>query len=172
MTVGTPPRNRKDPLQLMTDPADGPPDGFVSNYLLYLLAAASDAASAQFHAHVRANGLKVAEWRVLACLIEKDGQMITRLARVALFEQSRLTRIIEKMEDRGLVTRRPDLRDGRRVRVHLTGDGRALADRLVTDAQVHENDLIAAVATDDGTEIKSVLKSLIRHLAPEDGNPQ
>ena len=41
---------------------------FVPGYLLYLLAAASDAASAQFHAHVRTEGLRVPEWRVLACL--------------------------------------------------------------------------------------------------------
>ena len=34
------------------------PDGFVSDYLLYLLAAASDAASDQFHEKVRAAGLR------------------------------------------------------------------------------------------------------------------
>ena len=37
----------------------GQEGGFVSDYLLYLLAAASDVASAQFHAQVRKAGLRV-----------------------------------------------------------------------------------------------------------------
>lgn len=144
----------------MTDPNSG----FVSNYLLYLLAAASDAASAQFHAHVRRAGLRVAEWRVLACLSEEDGQMVTRLARVALYEQSRLTRIIEKMEDRGLVDRRPDREDGRRVRVYLTDAGRTLATALVEDARTHEATLMAAIGPDREADLKDVLHRLISHL--------
>lgn len=148
----------------MQDPSDLPPDGFVSNYLLYLLAAASDAASAQFHDHIRAQGLRVVEWRVLGCLNEGNGQMITRLAKVALYEQSRMTRIIEKMEDRGLVERRPDPEDGRRVRVHLTEKGKNISDRLVRDAGNHEKKLLEAVAHEEGSDIKSVLKSLIEHL--------
>lgn len=145
-------------------------DGFVSNYLLYLLAAASDAASAQFHARVRAAGLRVAEWRVLACLEEKDGQMITRLARIALLEQSRLTRITEKMEERGLITRRPDDRDGRRVRIYLTAEGRAIADTLVADARHHEARLMDVITRQGGGDIKHVLQSLIRYL-DSDGDP-
>ena len=83
---------------------------FVSNYLLYLLAAASDAASAQFHERVREQGLRVPEWRVLACLVDNDGEMITRLAEFSLIEQSRLTRIIDQMDDKGWVTRRVIMR--------------------------------------------------------------
>ena len=71
--------------------------GFVADYLLYLLAAASEAASAQFHDKVRKAGLRVPEWRVLASLHDSDGAMITNLAKIALAEQSRLTRIIVQM---------------------------------------------------------------------------
>lgn len=148
----------------MNDTSDLPSDGFVANYLLYLLAAASDAASAQFHTHVRAQQLRVVEWRVLCCLNEGNGQMITRLAKVALYEQSRMTRIIEKMEDRGLVERRPDPDDGRRVRVHLTQEGKNISDRLVRDARNHEKKLLDAVAHEEGSDIKTVLKALIEHL--------
>ena len=109
--------------------------GFVGDYLLYLLAAASDAASEQFHETIRAEGLRVPEWRVLACLSDRDGSMITRLARLALIEQSRLTRIIVQMELRGLVSRRSDPRDGRRVRVYMTETGRDIALRLMAGSR-------------------------------------
>ena len=104
-------------VQHSNPPDTNIPTGFVGDYLLYLLAAASDAASAQFHAHVRQAGLRVPEWRILACLYDGDGAMITQLARVALVEQSRLTRIIMQMDARGLVHRKSDPSDGRRVRV-------------------------------------------------------
>lgn len=142
--------------------------GFVDDYLLYLLAAASEQASAQFHARVRKAGLRVPEWRVLACLHDRDGSMITRLADLALAEQSRLTRIIAQMEDRGLVLRKNDPEDGRRVRVFLTDAGRALINELVPDARAHEAALLKHLGSDTGATLKSTLHTLLRALADED----
>ncbi len=135
--------------------------GFVSSYLLYLLAAASHAASAQFHAHVRETGLRVPEWRVLAWLHDRDGAMITRLARISLIEQSRLTKIIIQMEERGLVTRQGDAKDRRRVRVWLTDAGRALSQRLVADARAHEAGLISKLTESDAARLKEALNTLL-----------
>ncbi|MCR9134784.1 MAG: MarR family winged helix-turn-helix transcriptional regulator [Alphaproteobacteria bacterium] len=140
-------------------------DGFVSSYLLYLLAASSDAASAEFHAHVRRAGLRVPEWRVLACLGDRDGQMITRLADIALVEQSRLTRIIDQMVTRGLLVRRDDQEDKRRVRIYLTAEGAALSKKLVADAKVHEKTLLAALPADCATALKPALAALLEGLA-------
>ena len=155
----------------MTDTTDAPADTgeFVANYLLYLMAAASDAASGQFHARVRAEGLRVPEWRVLACLHDRDGSMITQLARFALVEQSRLTRIIIQMDERGLVSRRGDPADRRRVRVYLTPQGRTLAARLVLEAREHESKLLQRLKGSDAAHLKPALHALIRTLDPETG---
>lgn len=134
---------------------------FVSNYLLYLLAAASEAASAQFHEQVRQHGLRVPEWRVLACLVDRDGEMITRLAEFSLIEQSRLTRIIDQMDERGLVARRSDEQDKRRVLVYLTAKGRTLASKLVVQARQHEDEVLATLSNGDGKTIKRTLRALI-----------
>ncbi len=138
--------------------------GFVSSYLLYLLAAASEGASAEFHTTVRDQGLRVPEWRVLAILVEQDGAMITRLAKFALMEQSRLTRIIDQMIDKGLVRRAPDENDGRRVRIWLTAEGRRRAEALVEQARGHEADILAALPASEAERLKPALKSLIEAL--------
>ncbi|MEQ6250765.1 MarR family transcriptional regulator [Sulfitobacter sp. HNIBRBA3233] len=143
---------------------DTPGDSFVSSYLLYLLAASSEAASAEFHAQVRKAGLRVPEWRVLACLIDNDGQMITRLAEYAMLEQSRLTRIIDGMVDRGLLVRRADVRDKRRRRIHLTDAGTALAAQLVTQARAHETRLMARLSPEDQARLKPALQALLAEL--------
>lgn len=165
MTVVGPEPRRADP-----DPA-GNDEPFVPDYLLFLLASTSAAASAEFHAVVRANGLRVREWRVLACLRDRDGQMTTRLAELALLEQSRLTRIIDRMEARGLVVRRNDARDRRRVRVHLTAAGADLADEMVEKARIHEATLIERLPGASGQQIKRLLKLVHQQLveAPESG---
>lgn len=137
---------------------------FVSSYLLYLLAAASEAASAQFHLHVRSLGLRVPEWRVLACLTDQDGLMITRLADLALMEQSRLTRIIDQMDKRGLLERRVDIEDGRRFRIYLTDEGRDLSTKLVEEAKVHEKQLLGILEDTDAARIKPVLQALLNSL--------
>lgn len=140
------------------------PTGFVSSYLLYLLAAASEGASAEFHATVRDQGLRVPEWRVLAILVEQDGAMITRLAKFALMEQSRLTRIIDQMIDKGLVRRAPDEDDGRRVRIWLTADGRRRAEALVDEAQRHEAGVLASLPVEEAERLKPALTSLLEAL--------
>lgn len=138
--------------------------GFVSSYLLYLLAAASEGASAEFHAKVRDQGLRVPEWRVLAILVEQDGAMITRLAKFALMEQSRLTRIIDQMIEKGFVRRAADKDDGRRVRIWLTADGRRRAEALVRDARGHEADILSSLPAAEAERLKPALASLIEAL--------
>lgn len=138
--------------------------GFVSSYLLYLLAAASEAASKQFHARVREMGLRVPEWRVIACLHDQDGLMVTQLAHFALMEQSRISRIIDQMETRGLVERHNDEGDGRRVRIYLTGEGQAIGAELVTAAKAHEKQLLKSLPKEDAAHLKPALIALLKSL--------
>ena len=147
-------------------PAENAPKkpDFVSDYLLYLLAAASDAASEQFHKTVRKAGLRVPEWRVLACLYDHDGAMITELARLALVEQSRLTRIVLQMEKRGLVHRTGDPKDKRRVHIHLSEAGRELASDLVQKAKTHEQSLLETLQNSEAKSLKPALQALLKTL--------
>lgn len=133
---------------------------FLPDYLLFLLATASAAASEGFHAIARARGLRVPEWRVLACLGDEDGQMVTRLAQLSLMEQSRLTRVIERMVERGLVRREGCAGDRRRVHVWLTDEGRALAEDLVAEARRHEAALMARMGSTDAAQLKALLRRL------------
>ena len=146
----------------MRDP-DVPGD-FVDSYLLYLLAAASDKASAEFHAKVRQSGLRVIEWRVLAVLVDRDGAMITRLAEYAMIEQSRLTRIVAQMDERGFVSRKSDVDDGRRVRVFLTNKGRRTGLALIEDAKLHEDELLASLGGQMAGKLKPALRALLSSL--------
>ena len=139
-------------------------EAFVSSYLLYLLAASSDAASAQFHGIVRDNGIRVPEWRVIACLYDQNGLMTTKWAEYALMEQSRLTRILDQMDQKGWVERCIDPEDRRRVRVYLTETGKGLAKTLVEEAKIHEEKLLSILKDTDAARLKPALQALLAKL--------
>ena len=139
-------------------------EAFVSSYLLYLLAASNDAASAQFHGIVRDNGIRVPEWRVIACLYDQNGLMTTKLAEYALMEQSRLTRILDQMDLKGWVERCIDPEDRRRVRVYLTETGNGLAKTLVEEAKIHEEKLLSILKDTDAARLKPALQALLANL--------
>ncbi len=141
-----------------------PKSRFVDGYLLYLMAAASERASAEFHAEVRAQGLRVPEWRVLACLVDSAPMMVTELAELSLLEQSRMTKIIDQMDKRGLVARCADETDRRRVRVSLTRAGKDIAEALVAQAKAHEARLLASLADTDAARVRPVLQALLEAL--------
>ena len=138
---------------------------FVGDCLIYLLAAVSEPASAQFHAHARAAGLRVPEWRILAFLTDDDGAIITRLVALSLLEQSRLTRIVDEVAERRLVTRRADLQDARRVHEFLTEDVRSPATRPVSDACQDEAMSLEQLTPVEAATIMPLLKALLAQFS-------
>lgn len=139
-----------------------PGERFLSDYLLFLLATASGIASHGFHEQAAAAGVPVAEWRVLACLTDCDGQTVTELARLAQMEQSRLTRVVERMDKRGLVTRVRSDQDRRNVFVWLTPEGAEKGAALVGQAKLHEAEFIESCLTEtEGNRLKALLAKII-----------
>jgi DNA-binding MarR family transcriptional regulator len=138
------------------------PPRFVEDYLLYLLARASHAASAGFHARLKARGVAVPVWRVVATLHGAvGGETVGALAAACLMQQPTTTKLLDRMEADGLVRRR---REGRQTRVLLTPAGEHLAAELIEEARRHEAALLARHA-----EAAPALKDLLRGIiAPRD----
>lgn len=135
-----------------------PPQRFVDDYLLYLLARASHDASAGFHAQLRAAGVAVPVWRVVATLYgAPDGETVGTLAAACLMQQPTMTKLLDRMARQGLVERQ---REGRQTRIRLTGAGLKLAAEFVPRARAHEASLLAQHA-EAAPLLKSVLKAII-----------
>ena len=70
----------------------------VDDYLSYLLARASHLVASEFHREVRAAGLTVLEWRVLAILSDGRARKVGELAAIALAQQSTVTKLLGRMQ--------------------------------------------------------------------------
>ncbi|WP_205032293.1 MarR family winged helix-turn-helix transcriptional regulator [Hwanghaeella grinnelliae] len=141
--------------------ASGP---FVDDYLLYLMARASALTSAGFHNQVSALGIQVYEWRIMAVLYGTDGVTVGGLARRCLIKQPSVTKNIDRMEERGLVSRSPSPDDRRQVIISLTERGTEIVADLVHRARAHEAEVLADFPAEEAETLKRVLRRLIeRH---------
>ena len=144
------------------DPADEAPQRFIDDYLSYLLARASHLVSRQFHAQLKPHGMAVPVWRVLSTLSDGDGLPVTELAKITLFKQPTLTKVIDRMSTQGLVERRASERDRRKVLVYITAKGRALIADLLVRAKQHERDVLAGHSDAEIERLKGALHTLIQ----------
>ena len=134
---------------------------FRDHLLSYLLLQASQAVSAQFSDTLKARAIPVRQWRVLGSLWDGNSMTLGELAEAILCEQSSTTRLVDRLVDAGLVAKRPDPDDRRKVHLHLTDKGREETERLVDLALDLERRVAAAYGIDGTEALKSSLRILI-----------
>ena len=85
-------------------------------------------------------GVTEQQWRVLRVLNEEGPQEPTRIAERACLLLPSLTRILQKLEDKKLIKRQPDPKDGRRQIIEITSGGMTIIHQnLKACTQASEN---------------------------------
>jgi DNA-binding MarR family transcriptional regulator len=96
-----------------------------------------------------ANGLSLTKLSLLGHLYRKGSMSAAELAALERVQPQSLTRVIAELSHAGLITRRPDVNDGRRVLLDITGDGLGL---LTHDMQQRDAWLAKAMSDLSVTE--------------------
>lgn len=135
---------------------------FVDQYLPYLLARASAQISAQFHEQVKAAGLTVTQWRVLATLSDQTKMPVGQLAVATLTEQSTLTKMLDRMQSDGLITRALCVSDKRRILISSTRAGKARVKDLLRAANLHQAELLIPLGKERALNLRKTLAELIQ----------
>ncbi|HKB52855.1 MAG TPA: MarR family transcriptional regulator [Ramlibacter sp.] len=140
---------------------------FVDSYLAALLAQASQLISGEFHEVVRANGFSVSEWRVLATLAGNAPLSIGRLASISTIKQPTVTRLLDRMQAKGMVERIDSDGDRRVTLVKITAAGARMVSRLIVLARAHEQRVLEPFGLERAEELKSTLRHIIElHRTP------
>lgn len=105
-------------------------------------------------------GLSVIEAYILLALYEQDGQRASDLAHAIGRAPTAFTPILDKLETKDLIQRRPDPADRRAVRIHLTEPGNALRDAVLTHFRRRDAQIKGVVA-DEWTAFERVLAKII-----------
>lgn len=105
-------------------------------------------------------GIVSAHQVILLLLRQEDGLTASRLARLAGMQPSRLTALVDTLQQKGLVRRESSLEDGRVHRVHLTEDGQAMASRTAA----LPNKLNAELLAPFDTEQQETIFQFLQHV--------
>jgi len=135
---------------------------FTDDYLLALMAQASDLLSAEFHAELARLGVPVSTWRILATLSPDEPATIGELSKSCLAKQPTMTRQVERLEAQGLVVRENSQVDRRQVMVRLTEDGRRSAKKLTALAKDHEVQVTEGYGPEDIAYFKTFFAEILR----------
>ncbi|HEX2908731.1 MAG TPA: MarR family transcriptional regulator [Phototrophicaceae bacterium] len=105
-------------------------------------------------------GLTVIEWYILRALYEQDGQHASELARAVGRAATSFTPILDKLQHKDLIQRKPDPADRRAVRIYLTDKAQQYRDRVQETADQIEKNIHGLIANGDYNTFQTVLSQL------------
>ena len=135
---------------------------FVDGYLGYLLGQANHALYKDFDSQVRAAGLSMIEWRVLATLHDSPPLTVSQLALEVLSKQPTVTKLVQRMADQDWLDLLADPMDQRRTLVTVSPAGRTLVRPLMEKARAHEAQILRTLAVSEQAALKKLLAKLAR----------
>lgn len=94
------------------------------------------------------SGLSPEHWRVMALLHEQPGLGAGAIAKGAVLPSASVTRHVDKLVERGMVVRRVDPDDKRRVVLALSPRGTAIAERLLAEERAVESTIAAGLGAE------------------------
>lgn len=132
-----------------------------------LLLRARESVMDRFRPMLREFDLTEQQWRVVRALAEADEFDASELARRSYILAPSLTRILQNLEARGLVSRRRPKRDQRRALLSLTAKGRKLFARVRPHSRESYAGIAEALGQDRLAELYELLEELELELAAE-----
>ncbi|MEP3420509.1 MAG: MarR family transcriptional regulator [Erythrobacter sp.] len=164
----------------MTDPANqnfehSASDGEyqLSGFLPYQLSIASNAVSSLIAQRYRTRfGLKIMEWRVMAVLGDagsnakdggdnRSGRLTQRdLTEVTLMDKVAVNRACKVLEERGLIMRVENHKDGRSHLLQLTSEGEEIHREVMPLAKATERELFEGFDADEEASLRDMLERM------------
>jgi DNA-binding MarR family transcriptional regulator len=103
---------------------------------------------------------------ILFRLYMKDGQNQRNLADRILNDHPNITRLLVKLEKRGYIKRKADMRDGRSISVTLSAKGRRLCESSVPLIQEVREKILQGIDKDDIRVFQKMLKQVEKNITP------
>lgn len=133
----------------------------LAEFLPYQLSVASNAVSTRIAEQYRRRfALKTTEWRIMAVLGDSGPLTQRELGQLTLMDKVPVNRACRRLEDRGLVARRPNDKDGRSHLLELTVEGRAVHARIMPLAMSIEEELFSVLSASERAQMRDMLMRL------------
>ncbi len=129
--------------------------------LAFLLSQVGIHASKRFAERIAAVDLSPPLFRVLNLVAAAEGHSQQAIAAAIEIPPSRMVALVDELEQRGLVERRPEPKDRRVRALFLTAAGKRSLARGREIAQQHEEELTAGMAAADRKRLVDLLQKIV-----------
>lgn len=136
----------------------------MSDDLGFLLGDAARLLRRSFDARAKTMGVTRPQWRVLALLKRFDGSTQVTMADMLDVEPITLGRMVDRLQEAGLVERRADPADRRAWRLHLTPKGEQKIEALLPTALALFEDALFGLNDSQRIELESALNVIRANL--------
>ena len=128
----------------------------------FLLAKAYQRAHGHFRKTLEPFGLTNIQHAVLEGLWYEDGQTATELGQLLVLDKATVSGVLARMEESGWVERRPDVTDGRVMRVFPSSRAHGLKDTLIAVREAADKEILSRYSLEEQLLFKRFLMALMR----------
>ncbi|MFP3517769.1 MarR family transcriptional regulator [Pseudomonas sp. SIMBA_077] len=137
------------------------PDTFQNCTLGLLLGRANMLKDRILDSHMEPYGITAAQFKVLIIMAQFAVDTPAELCRHLSLDSGSMTRMLDRLEQKALLIRQRSEADRRQVRLMLTDDGRALADRLPSIGANAMNQLAGVISSQELQALEEILKKIL-----------
>jgi len=143
------PQNVSRPARAETAPYYTAENYAAEDSIGYLIAALRNRLFRSLDVELRKFGFTSAQWPILRAVADGKTPIAADLCRKLNYDTGSMTRMLNRLEEKGVIVREPSSEDRRIVRLRMTAAGRRLYPKL-RDAVIDVlNHLVAGVPADD-----------------------
>lgn len=139
--------------------------GFSEN-LGYLLSRCAAQMARRFEKELAPHDISLAQWGALLAIHEKTEASPSDVAARVGIDRGATTRLLARMEAKGLITRRSHDADGRSVMLTLTPETRGRMPTLIALSQQVNREALDALPDDEAETLLLMLSRLLNRLSP------
>lgn len=130
-------------------------------HLGYWLRYVSNHVSQAFARKVEARGVTVAEWALLRQLLDEEALAPSRLSERMGMTRGTVSKLAERLTDKGLLARRANPEDARAHTLALTGKGRRIVPELAALADANDSEFFDHLAPKDRAALLRILRGIV-----------
>jgi len=137
------------------------PEDFHDCHLGLLLGRAALLKDKIIDTHMEPHGITAAQFKVLIIMAQFGVDTPAELCRHLSLDSGSMTRMLDRLEQKGFLARQRSEHDRRQVRLVLTEGGQSLTDRLPHIGAEAMNELAGAITREELQTLENILKKIL-----------
>jgi DNA-binding MarR family transcriptional regulator len=133
----------------------------LEDHLGYWLRCLSNLVSHGFAKRLEKHDVSVPQWVVLRCLYDTENTSLNELASTIGVDNGALSRMVERLLQKGLVVRETDPANRRTIRLRLTDAGKALVPVLANEADQNDKAFFASAGDAERQRLLKTVRTLL-----------